>query len=152
MPRKKTTKKSKKTAKKTTKRAAKKAAQKYFKFKNTLPQDLILKWMGIKDTHPKCKAPFFWAREMKMLKNLCEKYPHEFVEKLDFEFKVDSLVVLSSDYHKNYIQKKYLEYSFKPRREYKPQKVKAKKMGEKLKTTKKKSIKDFLNSNGKRKK
>jgi hypothetical protein len=136
----------KKTTKKTArKKVAKKKADPFFKFKDIKSSELILKWMGINKTNPKCKTPYFWSRETKMLKNLCGKYPHEFIEKLVLPFEVDSLVVLESKFHKDYIKRKYLEYKYVPTKEYKMEKVGKTKIGARIKTKNKKNIKNFLN-------
>lgn len=141
----------KKTAKKATKKraAAKKKAPPFFKFKKIKSAELILKWMGIKKGDPKCKAPYFWSRETKMLKNLCERYPHEFIESLQLPYEIDSLVVLECDFYRKYIKTKYLEYKYVPTKEYSTEKVGKTKNGKEIEIKKKKNIRNFLNGKNK---
>lgn len=142
----------KKTAKKATrKKTTKKKVPPFFKFKKIKSAELILKWMGIKKSDPKCKEPFFWSRETKMLKNLCGKYPHEFIETLQLPYEIDSLVMLECDFYRKYIKKKYLEYKYVPAKKYPTETVGKSKIGAKVEIKKKKNIRNFLNGKNKNK-
>lgn len=121
---------------------------KEFDFIRITPSKLIQGWIGLKNKDKRMRNPKFWSAETKFLRDLCSKYPHRFIETLRFPMKVDSLVVLTSDFHKKFIERKYKEHTFELKKE-KPITVGDEKLGEKLTIKKKKSIQTFLN-NGKK--
>lgn len=60
------------------------------------------------------KVPF--AREQKFAKELFEKYPVDFLIKVQPEFKLNSLAFFFSEDGKKFLDKKIKEYLFKPKR------------------------------------
>ena len=64
------------------------------------------------DVPAKGRRPFF-AREMKMLNDLCERYSLEFMNIVDFGKKFDSLAYLVSDKLKDTLDQKFRAFNFK---------------------------------------
>jgi hypothetical protein len=94
---------------------------------------------------PKTQKRPFWAREMKMLNTLMEKFPEtSFWQKFNFRKQYDSLAYFISPYGQEYLRKKYNEFNYKiPKKS----KVKlGKKIGEdKILKKENKTIRDFFN-------
>ena len=56
---------------------------------------------------------YFWAREMKFLKDFMEEYPSlEFWQKVSFGEKLESLILLKGKTGQEAIKKKYLEFNY----------------------------------------
>jgi hypothetical protein len=93
----------------------------------------------------KGRRPFF-AREMKMLNDLCERYSLEFMNIVDFGKKFDSLAYLVSDKLKDTLDQKFRAFNFKvDLSKYAAYDIGAK-TGEDVAVNKKnKTIRDFLN-------
>jgi len=110
------------------------------KIKQSERKEIISNLINVPDNQKR----FFWAREVKFLKDLMESYPSlKFWLSLKFPKKYDSLVFLKGDYGKNYLKKKYLEFNYK----FKDNKdiILGEKFGEDLLVNKKqKTIKNFL--------
>jgi len=62
---------------------------------------------------PKLQKRFFWAAQMKMLKNLEERYSLDFLEIVTFPKKYDSLAYLVSEALKETMDKKWRNFNFK---------------------------------------
>jgi|TARA_R100001460_G_scaffold286_5_gene1383 hypothetical protein len=97
------------------------------------------------DVPEKGRRPFF-AREMKMLNNLIERYSQEFMSCIYFENKFDSLAYLTSPKLKTTLDKKFRAFNFRVDFSKYPKYNIGKKFGKDAKVkVKKKTIKDFLN-------
>lgn len=93
----------------------------------------------------KGKRPFF-AREMKMLNDLCDRYSHEFMNIVTFSDKFDSLAYLVSPKLKGVLDEKFRAFNYVVDKDKYPTYTIGEKCGEdKQITKKKKTIKDFLN-------
>lgn len=93
----------------------------------------------------KGRRPFF-AREMKMLNDLCDRYSQEFMAIVSFNKKFDSLAYLVSDKLKSTLDQKFRAFNF----EVDLSRYNTYNIGEKVGldsviTPRKKTIKDFLN-------
>lgn len=64
------------------------------------------------DVPAKGRRPFF-AREMKMLNDLCERYSQDFMSIVDFGRKFDSLAYLVSDKLKQRLDEKFRAFNFR---------------------------------------
>ena len=62
---------------------------------------------------PKVQKKFFWAREMKLLKDLEERYSLDFLEIVTFPKKYDSLAYLVSKELKDTMDRKWRNFNFK---------------------------------------
>ena len=62
---------------------------------------------------PATQKRFFWAREMKLLKDLEARYSLEFLEIVTFPKKYDSLAYLVSSALKDTMDKKWRNFNFK---------------------------------------
>ena len=62
---------------------------------------------------PKTQKRFFWAREMKLLKDLEARYSLDFLEIVTFPKKYDSLAYLVSKELKTTMDKKWRNFNFK---------------------------------------
>ena len=62
---------------------------------------------------PKLQKRFFWAAQMKMLKNLEERYSLDFLEIVTFPKKYDSLAYLVSKELKDTMDRKWRNFNFK---------------------------------------
>tara|TARA_R110002020_G_scaffold363289_1_gene575567 strand:- start:6037 stop:6378 length:342 start_codon:yes stop_codon:yes gene_type:complete len=96
------------------------------------------------DVPDKGRRPFF-AREMKMLNDLCERYSQDFMAIVDFGKKFDSLAYLVSDKLKDRLDEKFRAFNFK----VDLSKYEVYDIGKKVGTdaaisTKQKTVKDFL--------
>ena len=96
------------------------------------------------DVPEKGRRPFF-AREMKMLNNLIERYSQEFMSCISFENKFDSLAYLTSPKLKTTLDEKFRAFNFRVDFSKYPKYNIGKKIGKDAKIkVKKKTIKDFL--------
>ena len=62
---------------------------------------------------PKAQKRFFWAREMKLFKDLEERYSLDFLEIVTFPKKYDSLAYLVSKELKDTMDRKWRNFNFK---------------------------------------
>lgn len=62
---------------------------------------------------PKTQKKFFWAKEMKLLKSLEERYSLDFLEIITFPKKYDSLAYVISKELKSTMDKKWNNFNFK---------------------------------------
>jgi hypothetical protein len=62
---------------------------------------------------PKAQKRFFWAREMKLLKDLEARYSLDFLEIVTFPKKYDSLAYLVSKELKDTMDRKWRNFNFK---------------------------------------
>ena len=62
---------------------------------------------------PKTQKKFFWAREMKLLKSLEERYSLDFLEIVNFPKRYDSLTYMISKELKSTMDKKWNNFNFK---------------------------------------
>jgi len=62
---------------------------------------------------PKTQKRFFWAKEMKLLKSLEERYSLDFLEIISFPKRYDSLAYIISKELKSTIDKKWNNFNFK---------------------------------------
>jgi len=72
-------------------------------------QAIIAKLVDI----PKDQKRFFWAREMKLLKDLESRYSLDFLEIVTFPKKYDSLAYIVSKELKETMDKKWRNFNFK---------------------------------------
>ena len=95
---------------------------------------------------PKLQKRFFWAAQMKMLKNLEERYSLDFLEIVTFPKKYDSLAYLVSEALKETMDKKWRAFYYKvDKTKYKEYNI-GEKVGEDKEIKKEtKTTKDFLN-------
>ena len=79
------------------------------KAKGPNKRDIIFRLVDVPD---KGRRPFF-AREMKMLNDLCDRYSQDFMAIVSFEKKFDSLAYLVSDKLKDTMDTKFRAFNFK---------------------------------------
>ncbi len=79
------------------------------KSKGPNKREIVFRLLEVPD---KGRRPFF-AREMKMLNDLCERYSLEFMNIVDFGKKFDSLAYLVSDKLKDTLDQKFRAFNFK---------------------------------------
>ena len=105
-------------------------------------REIIFRLIEVPD---KGRRPFF-AREMKMLNDLCDRYSQEFMSIVTFENKFDSLAYLVSDKLKATLDKKFRAFNFRVDFSKYPSYNIGDKVGEDREIKHKtKTIKDFLN-------
>ena len=111
------------------------------KSKGPNKREIIFRLIEVPD---KGRRPFF-AREMKMLNDLCERYSQDFMAIVSFEKKFDSLAYLVSDKLKDTMDNKFRAFNFKvDLSKYKTYDI-GDKVGKDLDISRKtKTIKDFL--------
>ena len=112
------------------------------KSKGPNKREILFRLLEVPD---KGRRPFF-AREMKMLNDLCERYSQEFMAIASFSKKFDSLAYLVSEKLKKRLDEKFRAFNFK----VDLSKYKTYNIGEKVGADgnaprKNKTIKDFLN-------
>ena len=96
------------------------------------------------DVPAKGRRPFF-AREMKMLNDLCDRYSQDFMAIVDFGKKFDSLAYLVSDKLKDRLDEKFRAFNFRvDLSKYQTYDVGEKVGKDAMISTKRKTIKDFL--------
>ena len=94
---------------------------------------------------PKTGKRFFFAREMKMLNDLCDRYSLEFMNIVSFYKKLDSLAYLVSPKLKAVLDQKFRAFNYVVDNSKYPSYTIGEKFGDDKKVTKKnKTIKDFL--------
>jgi len=79
------------------------------KSKGPNKRDIIFRLLEVPD---KGRRPFF-AREMKLLNDLCDRYSLEFMDIVNFGKKFDSLAYLVSSKLKNALDEKFRSFNFK---------------------------------------
>ena len=95
---------------------------------------------------PKLSKRMFYAREMKLLNDLCNRYSLEFMDVVTFWKKLDSLAYLLSSKLKDTMDKKWRAFNYKvDKTKYKEYNI-GEKVGEDKEIKKEtKTTKDFLN-------
>ena len=112
------------------------------KSKGPNKREIIFRLIEVPD---KGRRPFF-AREMKMLNDLCERYSQDFMAIVSFEKKFDSLAYLVSDKLKDTMDNKFRAFNFKvDLSKYKQYNIGDKSGQDRAINRKNKTIKDFLN-------
>ena len=79
------------------------------KAKGPNKREIIFRLVEVPD---KGRRPFF-AREMKMLNDLCDRYSQDFMAIVSFEKKFDSLAYIVSDKLKETMDTKFRAFNFK---------------------------------------
>ena len=87
----------------------------------------------------------FYAREMKFLNDLCDRYSLEFMNVVSFNKKFDSLTYLVSPKLKKTLDQKFRAFNFLLDKSRYPEYDIGEKTGEDSVVKKKKTLKDFLN-------
>lgn len=96
---------------------------------------------------PKNNIRLFYAREMKLLNELCSRYSLEFMDIVDFGRKLDSLTYLTSPKLKETLDKKFRAFNFSVDVSRYPSYDLSEKYGDDLEIIRKpKTVKDFLNA------
>lgn len=94
---------------------------------------------------PEKQKRFFFAREMKMLNSLCERYSLEFMNIVNFGKKFDSLAYLTSPKLREKLDEKFRAFNYKFDKNKYPEYNIGEKVGEDQVTTRtKKTTKKFL--------
>ncbi len=111
------------------------------KYKGPNKRDIIFRLVEVPD---KGRRPFF-AREMKMLNDLCYRYSQDFLAVVSFDKKFDSLAYLVSDKLRGTLDEKFRAFNFKvDLSKYKTYDI-GEKVGQDVNLPRKsKTIKDFL--------
>ena len=106
-------------------------------------RNLLRKFLEI----PRSASRDFYSREMKMLNSLIERYSEDFVSKLNFAKKFDSMAIVICDAFKIELDKKFRNFNYEiDYSKYDVYKVDAVKHGKDSVVKKKiKTIRDFLN-------
>ena len=96
---------------------------------------------------PRSASRDFYCREMKMLNSLIERYSEEFIFKLNFAKKFDSMAVIICDAFKTELDKKFRNFNYEiDYSKYKTFELSPIKFGEDSVIKKKtKTIRNFLN-------
>jgi|TARA_Y100001938_G_C8087784_1_gene433097 hypothetical protein len=111
------------------------------KAKGPNKRQIIFRLLEVPD---KARRPFF-AREMKMLNDLCERYSLEFMDIVDFGKKFDSLAYLVSDKLKEKLDEKFRAFNFRvDLSKYEVYHIGEKVGEDKFVPRKTKTVKDFL--------
>ncbi len=112
------------------------------KSKGPNKREILFRLLEVPD---KGRRPFF-AREMKMLNDLCERYSQEFMAIVSFDKKFDSLAYLVSNKLKETLDTKFRAFNFKvDLSKYKHYNIGDKSGRDWNVRRKTKTIKDFLN-------
>jgi hypothetical protein len=94
---------------------------------------------------PNTEKRFFYAREMKMLNDLCNRYSLEFMDIVSFEKRFDSLAYLVSPKLRNTLDQKFRAFNYVVDKTRYPTYTIGEKCGDDKKIAKKiKTTKDFL--------
>tara|TARA_R110000803_G_scaffold184182_2_gene246504 strand:- start:292 stop:762 length:471 start_codon:yes stop_codon:yes gene_type:complete len=94
---------------------------------------------------PNTEKRFFYAREMKMLNDLCNRYSLEFMNIVNFDKKFDSLAYLVSPKLRNVLDQKFRAFNYVVDKTRYPTYTIGDKCGDDKKIAKKmKTTKDFL--------
>tara|TARA_R110002020_G_scaffold145558_7_gene319004 strand:- start:5156 stop:5491 length:336 start_codon:yes stop_codon:yes gene_type:complete len=105
-------------------------------------REIIFRLLEVPD---KGRRPFF-AREMKMLNDLCDRYSQDFMSIVTFDKKFDSLAYLVSEKLKDVLDQKFRAFNFRVDFSKYPKYNIGSKEGEDIKIKRRtKTIKDFLN-------
>lgn len=106
-------------------------------------RNLLKKFIEI----PRAASRDFYCREMKMLNSLIEKYSEEFVSKLNFAKKFDSMAVIMCEAFKTELDRKFRNFNYEiDFSKYETFKVDQIKHGSDSAVKRKiKTIRDFLN-------
>jgi len=111
------------------------------KSKGPNKREILFRLLEVPD---KGRRPFF-AREMKMLNDLCERYSLEFMEIVNFGKKFDSLAYLVSEKLRGTLDQKFRAFNFRvDLSKYEVYHIGEKVGEDKLLPQKRKTIKDFL--------
>ena len=111
------------------------------KSKGPNKRDIIFRLLEVPD---KGRRPFF-AREMKLLNDLCDRYSLEFMDIVGFGKKLDSMAYLVSPKLKDVMDKKFRAFNFKvDLSKYKTYDIGEKTGEDAMVPPPKKTIKDFL--------
>ena len=95
---------------------------------------------------PEKNKRFFYAREMKMLNDLCDRYSEGFMMIVSFDKKFDSLAYLVSPKLKDLLDQKFRAFNYVVDKSKYPEYNLGEKTGKDIITKKnKKTTKDFLN-------
>ena len=112
------------------------------KSKGPNKREIIFRLLEVPD---KGRRPFF-AREMKMLNDLCERYSLEFMDIVDFGKKFDSLAYLVSEKLRDALDQKFRAFNFRvDLSKYQTYDVGEKVGEDAMVSPKRKTIRDFLN-------
>ena len=104
-------------------------------------REIIFRLLEVPD---KGRRPFF-AREMKMLNDLCERYSLEFMAIVDFGKKFDSLAYLVSEKLRDTLDQKFRAFNFRvDLSKYEVYHIGEKAGEDKSFPVKRKTVKDFL--------
>lgn len=87
----------------------------------------------------------FYAREMKFLNDLCDRYSLEFMHIVSFNQKFDSLAYLISPKLKDTLDQKFRAFNYVIDKNQYPSYNIGEKVGDDVVISKKKTVKDFLN-------
>lgn len=93
------------------------------------------------------KVPYFWAREVKIVKSLLENFPEqEFWQTLGLDFKLNSMAFWKTVDGEKILSLKYKLYKMDSSPKIQEIKLSAEKIGEdiEIKKNKNKSVKDFF--------
>jgi len=111
------------------------------KSKGPNKRDIIFRLIEVPD---KGRRPFF-AREMKLLNDLCDRYSLEFMDIVGFGKKLDSMAYLVSPKLKDVMDKKFRAFNFKvDLSKYKSYDIGEKTGEDAIISPPQKTIKDFL--------
>ena len=111
------------------------------KSKGPNKREIIFRLLEVPD---KGRRPFF-AREMKMLNDLCERYSLEFIAIVDFGKKFDSLAYLVSEKLRGTLDQKFRAFNFRvDLSKYEVYHLGEKVGEDKSLPLKRKTVKDFL--------
>jgi hypothetical protein len=104
-------------------------------------REIIFRLIEVPD---KGRRPFF-AREMKLLNDLCDRYSLEFMDIVNFGKKFDSLAYLVSPKLKGVLDEKFRAFNFKvDLSKYKTYDIGEKVGEDSVITPRKRTVKDFL--------
>ncbi len=111
------------------------------KSKGPNKRDIIFRLVEVPD---KGRRPFF-AREMKLLNDLCDRYSLEFMNIMDFGRKVDSMAYYTSLKLKNSLDEKFRAFNFRvDLSKYKTYDIGEKAGEDAIIRPRKRTVKDFL--------
>ena len=112
------------------------------KTKGPNKREILFRLLHVPD---KGRRPFF-AREMKLLNALCNRYSLEFMDIVSFQNKFDSLAYLVSSKLKSTLDEKFRAFNFRvDLSRYEVYNIGEKVGHDKVVLPKKKTVKDFLN-------
>tara|TARA_Y100000592_G_scaffold94302_1_gene158852 strand:+ start:261 stop:608 length:348 start_codon:yes stop_codon:yes gene_type:complete len=112
------------------------------KTKGPNKREILFRLLEVPD---KGRRPFF-AREMKMLNDLCDRYSLEFMDIVDFGKKFDSLAYLVSEKLRDALDEKFRAFNFRvDLSKYHSYDIGAKAGEDGIINKKNKTIRDFLN-------